>query len=297
MKTSDQNALIDKFLRHLHVERGLSANTISTYLNALRKLILWSKTTEIQALKSAVLQDFVIEMCRETSRRSVHNYISALRTFFKFLLENKIATSDPTCDVVLPKLDRALPKILNRQQIEQLLRAPNAMLVNGMISQKIAARDHMVLEIFYGSGLRISELRNLKTFDIDRVNRVFKVLGKGGKERISPFSIYAMQAIEKFWQICGASQEFLLSVNNHDALTARQIQNRVKLYLKFAGLPSDLSPHTIRHAYATHMLNAGANIRLIQELLGHASLSTTQIYTHIDSQAMKDVHKKCHPRG
>ena len=297
METFEQNVLIDKFFQHLRVERGLSANTISTYQNALKKLSVWNKTTEIHGINAEVLQDFVIEMCRETSRRSVHNYISALRTFFKFLLENKIVTGDPTCEIVLPKLERALPKILNRQQIEQLLRAPNSMLANDMISQKIAARDNMILEIFYGSGLRISELRNLKTADIDRANRVFKVLGKGGKERISPFSTHAMQAMENFWQICGASQEFLLSVNDHAALTARQIQNRVKLYLKFAGLPSDLSPHKIRHAYATHMLNAGADIRLIQELLGHASLSTTQIYTHIDSQVMKDVHKKCHPRG
>lgn len=296
MLIEKDNKFIAMFFQHLRNERGLSENTIATYTNAFKRLALCLKCADIHNVTALQLQDFVIEICRNHERRSAHNYVSAIRTFFKFLRENKLVTVDPTESIVLPKLERVLPKIMNRQQIEQLLRAPREMLSQNLISQKIAARDEMILELFYGSGMRISELRNIKIYDIDCDSRVIKVVGKGNKERLCPFSLAAYRAIQQFWSICGKG-DYLVCVDNKPPLSARQIENRMKVYLKFSGLPADLSPHTIRHAYATHLLNAGADIRLIQELLGHANLSTTQIYTHMDSRVLKDVHRRCHPHG
>jgi integrase/recombinase XerC len=226
----------------------------------------------------------------------VDNHVSALRSLFQFLFENGKVTTNPATNLITPKLEKSLPKIFTISQIKDLLAAPMYALDNGKITREIALRDAVILELLYGAGLRIGELGNVKIENINFSDRTLKILGKRSKERICPFSIAAHDAI---MQYLGTRKNQLAPVlldHGGKTLTPRAIQYRLKFYLRMAGLPMDLSPHKIRHSYATHLLNAGADLRLLQELLGHSSLSTTQIYTHIDSARMKEIHKNHHPR-
>jgi integrase/recombinase XerC len=213
------------------------------------------------------------------------------------LFENKHLETNPSLELITPKLEKTLPKIFTLSQIKSLLSAPLVALNNGKITRQIAFRDAMILELFYGAGLRISELRNIKFGDIDFDNCVLKVVGKRNRERLCPFPVAAGNAIKQYLDTCAIPSPRQLLEHDGKVLTVREIQYRLKFYLQLSGLPMDLSPHKIRHSYATHLLNAGADLRLLQELLGHSNLSTTQIYTHIDSSRMKSVHKNCHPRA
>jgi integrase/recombinase XerC len=287
-----------KFFNQLRSERMLSRHTVSTYRNALKAFSRWRKSGAILVATQREIQDFAIEMQRTRSRATVHNYASALRAFFAFAAGEKLIAQNPTSELILPKLQKLLPKILTLSQITKLLNAPPKAFQLGHVSRVIALRDSMILELLYGAGLRMGELRTIKIGDIDFQNRTLKVLGKGGKERICPFTKAALEAIDRYKsQFTLGADAYLLSYGDGKILSARNVQYRVKFYLKFCGLPCDLSPHTIRHAYATHLLNKGADLRLVQELLGHASLETTQIYTHVDSEHIKNVHCHCHPRA
>ncbi len=287
-----------KFFNQLNDERALSHHTIATYKNALKVFKNWRHNSDLLHTSHREIQDFIIEMQKTKARTTIHNYISALRTFFQFATREHLITQNPTDEIVLPKMQKLLPKILTIQQIKELIHAPLQALQADKITPKIALRDTMIIELFYGTGMRISELQKIKLSDIDFSNRVIKVLGKGNKERICPFSSATEYAIQQYKKkYLHSSDDFLLSQRNGHLLSIREIQYRIKFYLKFCGLPTDLSPHTIRHAYATHLLNAGADLRLVQELLGHANLETTQIYTHINSEHIKNVYKNCHPHG
>jgi integrase/recombinase XerC len=292
------NAAKAKFFDQLRSERMLSGHTIATYGNAIKIFSRWRKSDEVLDATQREIQDFIIEMQRTKSRATTHNYASALRTFFAFATGEKLIAKNPAAELILPKLQKLLPKILTLAQITELLNAPLKALQLGRVSPKVALRDLMILELFYGAGLRIGELRMIKIGDIDFQNRTLKVLGKGSKERICPFTEAALKAIDGYKsQFASGTEAYLLSHGNGKILSVRNMQYRVKFYLKLCGLPSDLSPHTIRHAYATHLLNNGADLRLVQELLGHASLETTQIYTHVDSEHIKNVHRHCHPHA
>ncbi len=287
-----------KFIHQLNDERMLSQHTISTYQNALKVFKKWKNTDNILNTTSRDIQDFIIEMQKIRSRTTIHNYVSALRTFFNFAVRENIISQNPATELSLPKLQKLLPKILTKNQIKQLLQAPFQALKLELISSKIAFRDSMIIELFYGTGMRISEVQKIKLSDIDFTNRVIKVLGKGSKERICPFSISTEKAIKTYIEkYLPTSSKFLLTEKSEKLLSIRNIQYRMKYYLKLCGLPIDLSPHTIRHAYATHLLNAGADLRLVQELLGHANLETTQIYTHVDSKHIQNIYQHCHPHG
>lgn len=288
----------EQFFDQLRNERVLSEHTISTYKNALKMFKKWKKNDDLLSISTRDIQDFIIEMQKTHTRTTIHNYISALRTFFRFAEREHLVANNPAHDIVLPKLQKLLPKILTLNQIKSLIQSPTRALDAGLITHSIALRDKMIIELFYGTGMRISEVQKIKFNDIDFSTRTIKVLGKGSKERICPFCEATERAILCYREhdTISRSTDFLLE---HDGkvLSIREIQYRIKFYLKFCGLPSDLSPHTIRHAYATHLLNAGADLRLVQELLGHASLETTQIYTHIDSAHIKDVYRHCHPHA
>ncbi|MDR0595729.1 MAG: tyrosine-type recombinase/integrase [Puniceicoccales bacterium] len=287
-----------KFFDHLSSERMVSPHTILTYQNAIKIFSRWRKSDAILEATQREIQDFIIEMQKTRSRTTVRNYISALRTFFTFATGEKFIAQNPTLELILPKLKNLLPKILTLSQIFELLGTPAKAHQLGHISLKIALRDAMILELFYGAGLRISELQSIKISDIDFQNRTLKVRGKGSKERICPFTEAALKAIERYRsQFLLMNDACLFFRGNGKILSIRNIQYRMKFYLNLCGLPSDLSPHTIRHAYATHLLNNGADLRLVQELLGHASLETTQIYTHIDSEHIKNIHQHCHPHA
>lgn len=277
-----------------------SVATVSTYKNAINSFFRWKfgeNDSDISSVTQRDIQDFIIEKQRNHKRTSLHTYAAALRSLFGFLKKSNVITSDPTIDVKTPKLEKILPKFLTISQIKLLLGAPMRALHDGKISREIALRDSMILELFYGAGIRISELRNITIEDIDFDNKVLKVLGKRKKERICPFSMAASNAIKCY--ILEKNKTLKDKLFDHDGkiLTARNIQYRLKFYLAYSGLPSDISPHKIRHSYATHLLNAGADLRLLQELLGHENLSTTQIYTHVDSAHMKDIYNGCHPRA
>ncbi len=287
-----------QFFDQLSSERALSNHTIATYRNALKMFKNWRKKNNLLDVSTREIQDFIIEMQKTHSRTTIHNYISALRTFFKFAVREHFVSSAPTDELALPKLEKLLPKILTITQIKMLIQAPMRALQAGLITRNIALRDSMIIELFYGTGMRISELQKILLSDIDFSNRTIKVLGKGNKERICPFSLATEQAILRYRdEYPLAMDDYLLKRDHKAVLSIREIQYRIKFYLKFCGLPTDLSPHTIRHAYATHLLNAGADLRLVQELLGHANMETTQIYTHVDSAHIKNVYLHCHPHA
>jgi integrase/recombinase XerC len=287
-----------KFFNQLCSERMLSQHTVSTYKNSIKTFLRWRKYGSILDATGREIQDFIIEMQKTRSKKTIRNYVSALRTFFSFAMERKLIAEDPTSELILPKLQKLLPKILTASQITKLLNAPLGALQLGKITRRIALRDAMIFELFYGAGLRISELRKIKISDIDWQNRVLRVSGKGNKERICPFTEAALAAIREYKvQFLSEADTHLLTHDHGHVLSVRDMQYRMKFYLRFCELPTDLSPHTIRHAYATHLLNEGADLRLVQELLGHKSPETTQIYTHVDSKHIQSVHQRCHPRG
>ncbi|MDR1413849.1 MAG: tyrosine-type recombinase/integrase [Puniceicoccales bacterium] len=298
MQTRESENL-SQYYDYIRSECRFSPATVATYENAINIFLKWKFHGEVDfaEISHRDLQDFIIEKQRRHRRRTVHNYASALRSLFNFLFENGKIPHNPSADLLTPKLEKTLPKIFTLSQIKELLSAPMKACSREKVSREIALRDGAILELFYGAGLRISELRNIEIGDIDFGNRTMKVLGKRSKERICPFPMAASEAIKQYLGLKKKQWATKLFEQNGKLLSAREIQYRLKFYLQFSGLPMDLSPHKIRHSYATHLLNAGADLRLLQELLGHSSLSTTQVYTHIDSARMKNVHKTCHPRA
>jgi integrase/recombinase XerC len=298
--TIDGAADLLHYFNYLRSERRFSPATVATYGNGINAFLTWKfgkNAAEFSTVSARDLQDFIVEKRKGRSRSTIHCYASALRSLFLFLTENGRIGSNPASELITPKLEKRLPKIFTISQIKTLLAAPSLAFGQGKISEGIAVRDGMILELLYGAGLRIGEVRNVKIGDIDCCRCVLRVVGKGGKERLCPFSRAAGAAIDRYLSVSRPQPVGRLLERNGKLLSAREIQYRLKFYLRLTGLPIDLSPHKIRHSYATHLLNAGADLRLLQELLGHANLSTTQVYTHIDSARMKAVHKNCHPRA
>ena len=294
------DVILSSYYSYLSTECHYSDATTRTYANAISRFVKWrfkKENCDFSKISHQNLQDFIIEWQRNHKRTTVHNYVSALRSLFKFLFDNGEISSDPAVNLITPKLGKSLPKLFTISQIKILLSAPALALQNKRISKDIAMRDTMILELFYASGLRISELINLKLGDVDFSNRILKVKGKGNKERICPFSKAAEDAMRRYLEDKSLAPGDEILKKEDSVLTAREVQYRLKFYLQYTALPMDLSPHKIRHSFATHLLGAGADLRLLQELLGHSNLSTTQIYTHVDSNILKQVHQNCHPRA
>ena len=296
---------LDRFLLHLEKERRLSAYTVRNYGQAIRDFSIWMKANtrwdgEWEDLSATQLKRFLIERQGSHSRRTIHNHFSALKTFSKYLQTLKLIKKNPFTGIVLPKLDKPLPKFLTEKQMSQLLSGPMKLLDNETLDPWLVWRDRLVLELLYGAGLRVSELAGLNYGAIDFQRGVARVLGKGNKERLCPLGKIAMLVLEKFRQeyapATGHEDPVILG-NKKNRIRVRQVQLMVKKYLALADLPLDLTPHKIRHSFATHLLNHGADLRLVQDLLGHASLSTTQIYTHVTLGRLKDAHSKAHPRA
>lgn len=298
-----QSAEVAAFLRHLALERRLSPHTLRCYEHALRVFFDWILTQQscgLAGIKQQHLRSFVIEQQRTRSRRTLHNYISALRTFFKYCVRQGVLEHNPSIGLTLPKLQKLLPKFLTEKQMKELLETPMRLFQEGSISEQRAWRDRVILEIFYGGGLRISELVGLTYRKIDEASGVARILGKGNKERLCPLGAVALTCIrtfrEKFFPGVGLDSPVVLS-DRGGPMTPRSIQSLLKIYLKQAELPMDITPHKLRHSFATHMLNRGADLRIVQELLGHASLSSTQVYTHVNLARLKEVHSQAHPRA
>jgi integrase/recombinase XerC len=286
-------------------ERRYSAYTVRNYRQAFEDFYRWLVGARLwerglAELGSREMRDFVIEAQRRFDRRTLHNHASGLRTFFKFWMHHGKMRTNPLLGVPLPKLEKRLPKFLTEEQMKLLLMGPQRLRENEGIDARTAGRDRLAMELLYGGGLRVSELAGLTFGAIDFEAGVARVLGKGKKERLCPLGRVAVTVVKKFREEFarekGPTGAVLTNANGRP-MEVREVQRMLKRYLSLAGLPLDLTPHKLRHSYATHLLNAGADLRLVQELLGHSQLATTQVYTHVSVARLKEIYAKAHPRA
>ena len=296
---------LQPFLDFLTNERRYSPYTVRNYRQAFEGFYRWLQTLGedkrgFDALEARDVRDFVIESQRRFDRRTLHNHVSGLRAFYKFWVRRERLNRNPFVGVPLPRLEKRLPKFLTEQQMKLLLTGPQRLLENGSLEAFTAWRDRLVMELLYGGGLRVSELVALDYGQIDFGSGVARVLGKGRKERLCPLGRVALAVLQK-WKAEFARDTSpaapVVVTARHERLPVRQVQLLLKRYLALVDLPLDLTPHKLRHSYATHLLNAGADLRLVQELLGHASLNTTQVYTHVSVARLREIYNKAHPRA
>ena len=289
----DQN--LRSFFNFLIIEKGLSKNTVKAYETDIKGFIKWVNKNNKQSLlsikESRVNQYMSYLFSLKLKSSSVNRKISSLKSFYLFLLKKKLIRYSPFSEVISPKQEKYLPASMSESEVEKLLNSPD-------VSKDIEQRDKAMIEMLYATGMRISELVNLKITDIDMNRSVIKVMGKGSKERLIPFGESASEALFNYLKIRkdSSSKEVFIS-NRGKKITRVAFWQRIKVYLLRENLKISISPHTLRHAFATHLLNRGADLRSVQLLLGHSDLSTTQIYTHIAKQRLGDVLKKHHPRG
>jgi len=301
------------FVDELQGERRLSAYTARNYIQAINGFFKWLKEAEGRAIAPENVtrmqaRSFVIESQRGLDRRTVHLHVSALRAFWKFLLRRHHVVSSPWVGLALPKLAKKLPLYLTEEQMRTLLAVPAQLAENQKVDSEddggkkakafVLSRDMVMLEVLYGAGLRVSELVNLTWGQLDLEGGMARVRGKGDKERICPLGEIAVAALRTHRVIAPSTDHKarVLTTTKGEPLYSRWVQLRLKTFLKLAGLPLDLSPHKLRHSFATHLLNRGADLRAVQEMLGHARLSTTQIYTHVGIARLQEAHRKAHPR-
>ena len=289
----DQN--LRSFFNFLIIEKGLSKNTVKAYETDIKGFIKWINKNNKQSLlnikESSVNQYISYLFSLKLKSSSVNRKISSLKSFYLFLLKKKLIRHSPFSEVISPKQEKYLPASMSESEVEKLLNSPDA-------SKEIEQRDKAMIEMLYATGMRISELINLRITDIDMNRSVIKVMGKGSKERLIPFGESASEALSNYLKIRKDSPSKEVFISNRGKKISRvAFWQRIKVYLLRENLKDSISPHTLRHAFATHLLNRGADLRSVQLLLGHSDLSTTQIYTHIAKQRLGDVLKKHHPRG
>ncbi len=291
--------LIDEFMNYLSVERGLAKNTLMAYRRDLDKYIDYLSQKGIKAaapVKREHVSDFMFDLKKhDMSATTIGRNLAAIKMFHRFLVRENLSKEDPTTLVDTPKLWQRVPSVLTLGEIEAMIAA-----ASGRKPQQI--RDAAILEIFYASGLRVSELADLKTGSIDHDVGFVRAVGKGSKERIIPLGKKAREAVQKY--LLKARPQLLKSQTN-DVLFLSRLGKKIsrqslwaviKLYARRANIKKTIKPHTLRHTFATHLLEHGADLRSVQEMLGHADISTTQIYTHVDKERLKKVHKEFHPR-
>ena len=290
-------ALIDQFLDAVWVEQGLSENTLSAYSSDLRIFAKWLADKSMLEVDTGDLSKFLASRYQAgIGNRSSARILSSLRRFYGYYIRENRITQDPTALIESPHIGRPLPISLSEHDVELLLNAPEVTNAHGY-------RDKAMLEMLYATGLRVSELVGLKFEQISFRQGVVRIIGKGNKERLVPVGEEAMSWLEGYMSqarktLLGERQcDYLFVTNRADGMTRQAFWHIIKRHAKKAGINKELSPHTLRHAFATHLLNHGADLRVVQLLLGHADLSTTQIYTHIARERLKELHSKYHPRG
>ncbi len=310
---------VRRFLDHISVERGVSSHTHRNYEQVLTEFCRWHEQEKQSApdwkrLQRDDFRAYLRHLGRQDLKRAtIQLRFSALRSFFRHLRREGVVESLPIKNLSLPKMERRLPSFLTRQQMLNLLAAPmqtlrveagnsNARRPGRPLSMKVAMRDVALLEAIYSSGLRVGEICGLRVEDMDWKEQVIRVSGKGRKERIVPIGEPALKAIQEYWQCLksvptGGNPVFQMDSSKGQPMNRTQIARRLKKYLVQAGLDPKLTPHKIRHSYATHLLDAGADLRSVQELLGHAHLVTTQVYTHVTTERLKNAYQKAHPRA
>lgn len=290
--------IIDQFLDAVWMEKGLSGNSLSAYRQDLLALSQWLEQKDkklMQVHRSDLMGYLQYRLTQKYGSRSTARLLSCLRGFYRYWLREGRLAEDPTLQIDSPKLGRPLPKSLSEQAVEALLNAPD-------ITQTIGLRDKAMLELLYACGLRVTELVSLSVNQINLRQGVIRVFGKGSKERLVPMGEEASSWIANYMKdgrsnLLNAQSDVLFPSNRGQTMTRQTFWHRIKYYAKVAGITKSLSPHTLRHAFATHLLNHGADLRVVQMLLGHSDVSTTQIYTHIAQQRLQQLHKQHHPRG
>ncbi|MCH8117396.1 MAG: site-specific tyrosine recombinase XerD [Proteobacteria bacterium] len=291
--------LVDRFLDAIWMERGLSPNTLGAYRADLmtlgRGLSVGSKSIDM-ADKADLLAFIAHRVENGAKPRSTARQLSSFRRFFRYIMREGLRDNDPTTDIEMPRIGRSLPQTLSEEEVDALLNAPNT-------DEPLGHRDRAMLELLYATGLRVSELINLKQSQINFNQGVLRIIGKGDRERLIPLGEESQRWLKNF--IDGPRMEILLErqtdylfpTRRGDRMTRQAFWHIIKRYAQKSGIRKKMSPHSLRHAFATHLLNRGADLRVVQLLLGHSDLSTTQIYTHVARERLKDLHGKHHPRG
>ncbi len=291
-------ARLDAFLDHIWLEDGLSKNTLESYRIDLSAYIAWLNTQDKQLFTATLadIQQYLAVRFPHSKPRSISRLIASLRRYYRYALRENLIHIDPTIQVQSPKLPRSLPKSLNEEEVLALLSAPN-------LSESIGVRDKAMLELLYACGLRVSELVNVKLTEVSTNDSVVRITGKGSKTRLVPMGVEATDWLSQYIKVhrshilqnklCDA----LFVTNRGEAMTRQAFWYIIKRYALLAGINKPISPHVLRHAFATHLLNHGADLRVVQMLLGHSDISTTQIYTHVARERLKQLHNTHHPRG
>ena len=293
------NPVIGRFLDAVWMERGLSSNTLAAYRADLVALGRWLAVHNIDLTKTgrADLLAFIAARVDAGARpRSTARQLSSFRRFFRYLMREGVVRDDPTAQIAMPRIGRSLPKSLTEPEVEALLSAP-------VVTDPLGSRDRAMLEVLYATGLRVSELVSLRVAQVNMNQGVVRVLGKGNRERLIPLGEEAVRWLKSFLDgprgeiLLDRSTDSLFPTRRGERMTRQAFWHIIKRYARKAGVDRELSPHTLRHAFATHLLNHGADLRVVQMLLGHSDLSTTQIYTHVARERLKEVHSQHHPRG
>ena len=292
-----KDPLAEEFLRYLAVERNASSRTLKAYRQALAAFRAETKTSWKKCTANDFRDYLFALMKRGQARSYVRLQFSAFRTFYQFLAARKGLRSNPVREVQLPKLDKKLPLVLTRQQIEELLATPARVAKNRAAPVWMPLRDVAIMELFYSSGLRLSELAALDVADVDLYTESVRVFGKGRKERVCPVGLPALEAISRYRAAANVHSGPIFISKSRRRMSTRSIWLVLKRYLRHTSIPISISPHKLRHSFATHMLDRGADLRSVQALLGHASLSTTQIYTHVTVERLKKAYADAHPRA
>ena len=291
--------MLQKFLDAVWMERGLSANTLAAYRADLTALARWLEERDSALLNATRIEllGFIAARVEGGSRpRSTARQLSSFRRFFRFMVREGLIAADPTAQIAMPKIGRSLPKSLTEAEVESLLEAP-------AVSDPLGHRDRTMLEVLYATGLRVSELVSLKHNQVNLNQGVMRVVGKGNRERLIPLGDEAVKWLQQFMQgprteiLLERQTDYLFPTRRGDRMTRQAFWHIIKRYSKKAGIAKELSPHTLRHAFATHLVEGGADLRSVQMMLGHADIATTQIYTHVARDRLRAVHRKFHPRG
>ena len=290
------NECIEKFIEYLIIDKKYSENTVKSYKNDLKKYETFMKNINIQNVKESHIKNYLKYLKdNNNDNRTINHNISTLRSFYKFLLIEKIIKDNPMEYIEMPKTKKSLPKTLSIEEIDKLL--------DIKLNDHFSYRNKAMLELMYSSGLRVSELVNVKIHDIDVSNCIIRIMGKGKKERIVPLGDYAIKYIELYLKehrnklIKRELNEYLFLNNHGKKMTRQGFFKILKQLAQQKNIKTDFSPHTLRHSFATHLLNGGADLRSIQEMLGHESISTTQIYTHVSKEQLKENYNNYHPHA
>jgi integrase/recombinase XerD len=291
--------LVDRFLVHLSVERGVSPHTARAYSADLARYLEWAERSSVDPIRLThrQMRSYLAEMDRaKYARRTIARRLSSIRTFFAYLHTQGVVSSDPSAVLTTPKVPSRLPKILEMDAVSLMLDAPD-------LSAPAGLRDKAVLELLYATGARVSEVAGLRLGDVDLAQAQLTLMGKGSKQRIVPMHRIATESLRAYLMagrptfVGPASSDWVFLSARGRQYSPDAIRRMFKRYLSLTGAAGTLSPHAMRHTFATHLLNAGADLRTVQELLGHVALSTTQIYTHLSTQRLQDVHRSSHPRA